>query len=139
MRFVDTGPPGTIVVAQDHLGRYVDFEQSLELLQVPQGTKQWRIRSGACAMNCNIGVSKRVGDWVWFIDDDHTFEPDVLLRLLAHNKEIIAPLVPMRYPPFDFVMYSKLNLIEYDTHTTVLSRYYTMEDLTGVSGLIHVQ
>ena len=139
MRFVDTGDPGTVVVAQDHLGRYAEFEESLERLQVPVDTKLWRVRSGACAMNCNVGVSKRTGGWVWFIDDDHTFEPNVLLRLLSHEKELVAPLVPMRYPPFDFVMYKKLDIIEHQDRTTCASVFYTMPDLDGVSGLIPVQ
>jgi len=139
MRFVDTGSPGTIVVAQDHLGRYSEFEESLERVLVPTGTVLWRVRSGACALNCNVGVSKRTGDWVWFIDDDHTFQPDVVMRLLAHQKELVAPLVPMRYPPFELVLYKQLDISEEVTRTRCISAYYTMADLNGISGLLQTQ
>src|SRR5262249_22923318 len=40
------------------------------------------------------------GDWLWFIDDDHTFQPDVLERLLAHQVDIVGPLCPRRRSPF---------------------------------------
>lgn len=139
MRFVEEDIPGTIVVASDHLGRYIEFEESLERVLAPIGTKLWRVRSGACAMNCNVGVSKRTGAWVWFIDDDHTFEPDVLMRLLRHKKEIVAPLVPMRYPPFDFVMYKKLDVIEFTNRASCASVCYSMSDLNGITGLLSVQ
>ena len=61
------------------------------------------------------------------------------MRLLSHGKDIIAPLVPMRYPPFDFVMYKKLDLIEHQERVTCASSTYAMSDLNGLSGLISVQ
>lgn len=40
------------------------------------------------------------GDYLWLMDDDHTFEPDILKRLLAHKKDIVGPLVLGRRAPF---------------------------------------
>jgi len=37
---------------------------------------------------------------VFFMDDDHTFAPDLLLNLLARNVPVIQPLVLSRYGPF---------------------------------------
>lgn len=102
--------PGTVVLAQGQLGRYTEFEQSLDRLHVPYGTKLDRIPSGCCAYGCNMGIRDRIGNWVWFIDDDHTFQPDILLNLLKHDKPLIAPLVPDRWSPFNLVLYRKLGI-----------------------------
>ena len=134
MRFTTEGSPGTVIIAQGSLGRYIEFEMCLERLVVPTGTVQIRARSGSMSLNCNRGVNKRKGEWVFFIDDDHTFEPDVLMRLLAHNKDIVAPLVPMRYPPYELVLYKML-----EKYPKFQSTFYKMSDLDGISGLIKVE
>ncbi len=115
MRFVDAPfPPGSIVAPQDHLGRYPDFEISLEKVQVPKGSLLFRPRGGSMTLNCNIGVRSALhsgkGTWIWFIDDDQTFQPDIILRLLEHDKDLVAPIVPMRYPPFKPVLYKELDI-----------------------------
>lgn len=140
MRFTDTGEPGTIVVATNHLGRYSDFEISLESLIVPAGTRLLRARSGSSAHNQNVGVRERQGSWVWFMDDDHTFQEDILMRLLSHNKTVVAPLVPMRAAPYKLVLYKTLDIHEnehrkVDEFTEV---FYDFSDLDGITGLIQV-
>jgi glycosyltransferase involved in cell wall biosynthesis len=136
MRFVDSShPPGTVLLAQDHYGRFNEFEACLEALKVPTGTVLIRATSGSCAFGCNNGVRARRGDWVWFIDDDHTFEPDVLLRLLAHGKDLVAPLVPMRYPPFDLVLYRSLGITDGRFH----SDYYRIDAIGKQTGLMRVE
>lgn len=35
-------------------------------------------------------------DWLLWLDDDHTFPPDALLRLLAHEKPIVGANYPRR-------------------------------------------
>ena len=141
MRFVDGFTAGTIVLATNHMGRYSDFEVSLEALQAPHGTQLIRARSGSSAYNQNAGVRQRTGDWVWFIDDDHTFAPDVLMRLLAHDKDIVAPLVPMRCAPYALVLYKQLDIHE-NEHRIVdafTEAFYDYADLNGISGLYSVQ
>ena len=44
-------------------------------------------------------------DWLLMIDDDHVFAPDLLTRLLSHEKDIVAALCLRRdepYGPFCF-------------------------------------
>lgn len=145
MRFVDSPhPPGSIVIAQADLGRYNEFEHHLEALQVPHGTIQIRATSGAMAFNCNNGVRARQGAWVFFMDDDHTFQPDLLMRLLAHQLPVVAPLVPMRYPPFELVLYKKLGLFPVKGAAGNNARrfeceHYTHAELSGQSGLLRVE
>jgi hypothetical protein len=139
MRFTSDGTPGTIVLVEASLGRYSDFEVSLERLLVPTGTQLARIRGGSSALSQNVGVRGRTGEWVWFIDDDHTFEPDVLLRLLAHKVDVVAPLIPMRNAPYKLVLYKQLDLTECEGRVTNYKEaFYDFHDIDGQTGLIQV-
>jgi glycosyltransferase involved in cell wall biosynthesis len=81
----DSGfPPGTIVIAAADLPRYYEFSMSLEYLQVPEGTIIRLCRGCDRTMNLNQGIQLMKGDWVWLMDDDHAFRPDILMKLLAH-------------------------------------------------------
>lgn len=100
-------PGGTIVVISGDLARYTGFYLSLQNLKVPHGSSWQWIRGNGIAANRNIGVRESAGDWVWFIDDDHTFEPDVLLRLLDRKVEIIQPMVATRKPPYHPYVYKR--------------------------------
>lgn len=141
MRETNEGEPGTIVLASYYTGRYTDFEISMERLVAPKGTKFIRARGSSSAKNQNVGVRNREGGWVWFIDDDHTFTDDLLLRLLARDKPIVAPLVPMRYPPFELVLYKRLDIVADAQHhvASFEEEFYKMSDLDGMTGLIQVQ
>jgi hypothetical protein len=139
MRVTNEGEAGTIVLPTNHLGRFGAFENALERLIVPQHTQLLRVRSGSSALNANIGTRDRKGSWVWFIGDDHVFKPDVLMRLLSHNKDIVAPLVPMRFPPFALVLYRVLDIIETPgQETKAVMELYKAPDLNGTTGLIKV-
>lgn len=39
-------------------------------------------------------------DWLWFMDDDHAFSPDLLNRLLRHDLPLVVPVCLTRVPPF---------------------------------------
>ena len=39
-------------------------------------------------------------DWMWFLDADMAFPPEALLRLLAHDVDIVAADYRLRTPPF---------------------------------------
>jgi GT2 family glycosyltransferase len=45
-------------------------------------------------------------EWLLFIDDDHVFPDDLLLRLLAHELPIVGALYVQRQPPFRPLAYS---------------------------------
>lgn len=140
MRFTDEGTPGTVVLVTADLGRYGAFEHSLEGLIVPAKTQLLRVRGGSSANNQNVGVKKRTGEWVWFIDDDHTFAPEIVMRLLARNVDIVAPVVPMRHPPYNLVLYKQLEMAERDGRVVDFAEtFYTMSDLNGLTGMIPVQ
>jgi len=97
----DTGfPRGTVVAAANFQARWYEFSMALESLQVPAGTRLNLSRSCDIAHNFNQGVRKMTGEWCWFMGDDHAFDPHILLRLLAHRKPVVQPLVVAKIAPF---------------------------------------
>ena len=97
----DTGyPTGTIIVPAGLQPRYYEFQMSLEGLHVPSGTKLLIERSCDIVTNLNKGIKQMVGDWIWILGDDHAFSPDLLLRLLGHNVDVVVPVTPCKTPPW---------------------------------------
>lgn len=47
----------------------------------------------------DFAVDQVGADWIVQVDDDATFPPDVLRRLLSHDKEIVTALAYQRKPP----------------------------------------
>ena len=91
---------GTVAVTAQDMARYHSFTMSALKLETPPETT-WDFRLGFnTARNRNLAVSYIAGDWMFFLDDDQTFEPKVLLKLLDRNVDIIQALTPMRVPPF---------------------------------------
>lgn len=82
------------------MARYAEFWMSLENVVVPYGTKLISVRGADIPYQLNEGVRQMIGEWVWFLGDDHTFEPDLLLKLLDRNVDVVMPIVPRRDPPF---------------------------------------
>ena len=44
-------------------------------------------------------------EYLWFMDDDHAFSPDILMRLLRHELPLVVPVCFTRsapFPPVDF-------------------------------------
>lgn len=76
-------------------GRRADFHDFLNLLIKPDNTflLPCHERSPAKARNVLIDAAIDNGcTHILIIDDDHTFEPDALVRLLAHDKDIVSGL-----------------------------------------------
>ena len=104
-----TYPPGTIGVASASLARYHEFSISLESTLVPPGTQlQWR--SGLnLARHWNECVRDLNGEWLWCLNDDHTWEPELLMRLLDHEVDVVAVPYPNRHAPFPPTVIHKSN------------------------------
>ena len=92
--------PGTIVVTAASLARYAEFWLSIEAVKVPYGTRLVAARGADIPKQLNEGVRRMTGDFCWFLGDDHTFDADLLLRLLDRNLDFVMPVVPRRDPPF---------------------------------------
>lgn len=100
----DFGPVCMGVISGE-FSRYDDFHICREMVLLPPFSNfKWQ-RGGGYAAQRNIIVREMLDDpanfqWLWFIDDDHTFAPDIVLKLLRRNVPVIQPLVCTRKPPF---------------------------------------
>ena len=105
-------PPGTVGYWTAWHPRYWQFLDCLTPLQVPKGTRLLRVQGDSSPAGCNkltealFDPDWPANNWIWFLPDDHTFEPDTLMRLLDRDKDVIAPSVCRRFPPeFESVAY----------------------------------
>ena len=62
-----------------------------------------RERIAEIAIKCNY-------DYVLFIDSDMVFTPDLLINLLAADKDIVSGLAFMRKPPYNPCLYKKMRI-----------------------------
>jgi hypothetical protein len=124
-------PPGTIGVLSGDLARYSSFSQSLLALAYPPETQILWV-SGlwiAHAVNKIISNMAPESQWVQLLADDHVFEPDMLLKLLDRQVDIVAPLCCLRSQPY------APSLFQEDAHGFC---GYTWTELDGKVGLLPV-
>jgi hypothetical protein len=127
-------PPGTIGALSGDLSRWPAFYQSLLklALAMPPTTQilcvegQWV----ASAVNEVIANMQPESAYVSILADDHIFEPDIVLRLLDRQVDIVAPVVCLRRPPFPPSLFHEESPGDFVG--------YTWEELTGKSGLLAV-
>lgn len=121
--------PGTIGVCCERLARYTDFAICLKVLEEPEGTVTGFAQSSSVPENHERLLRQFGGEWLWSLDDDMTFEPDALGRLLAHGVEAVVPLSTRRSPPILPVAYRQAK-----------DGAYEPVDLTGASedGLMRI-
>jgi len=95
-----TTPHGTIGILSGESGRFTRFWLSQVGLQPPGPVKLITKFSVNIAEARNEVIAEAEGEWLWFIDDDHTFDPGLLQRLVARNVDVVQPVVLARYAPF---------------------------------------
>lgn len=100
----DRFPAVSIIIPSAALARYCTFEMSVEALQVPDGSTILRGISSSLASSVNEAIATTRTPLYWFIDDDHQFEPNLLLRLIAHDVPVVVPLTCMARSPFQPVL-----------------------------------
>lgn len=98
------------VIAQD-TARFSMFGASLTGIEVPPGTGVKWLFGHDIAASTNLLVRAMFeeyedADWLWILGDDHVFSGSILMRLLAHEKDIIVPLCLTRNPPYKPVVFS---------------------------------
>lgn len=102
-------PGGTIAVVASDRPRYFELVDALVGTQVPAGTHFVRINHYNVATARNLALKQAKGEWIWFIDDDHMWGSDTLMRLLDRNVDVVGPLVARRHPPFDPQVFNKFD------------------------------
>ncbi len=93
-------PFGTVIVPSTGAPRYLSFYQALDRLHVPQGTRLLYAISSDLTMGLNQAMEGFIGEWVFLLGDDHTYHPDLLMRLLGWNLPAVTGLNIGRVSPF---------------------------------------
>lgn len=106
---VKVRPPGLIGISSSTMGRYREFDMTLSTVEIPPASSMtWEIGL-YLALNYNNLCRKLLASkdlqWLWILNDDHVFRPDILTKLLDRNVDIVMPLCLKRTSPFYPVIY----------------------------------
>jgi hypothetical protein len=101
---------GIIGVIANDAARFSQFTACLVQLDRPEGAEvEVMIGGDWCAARNNLARATIEGghDWLWFMDDDHVFAPEMLNRLLSHDRPLVTPLCLTRQAPFRPVQFTE--------------------------------
>jgi hypothetical protein len=90
--------------------RFHEFTASTLRLRRPENTDLEMLIGGDwCGARNALAQATLDGGYshLWFMDDDHSFSPDLLLRLAAWDKALVTPICLQRVFPFAPVEYVK--------------------------------
>ncbi len=96
------------VTANDNARSSLFWIRLLELHRPVNTMPGWALTSDRILGRNNI-VKQALdagAEWLLFLDDDQIFGPDLLNRLLSHNKPVVGALYVQRHVPFAPVAYS---------------------------------
>ena len=89
-------PPGLVGCPTAFLGRYREFDDFFDAIVLPPGSERRR------GLGCDVGYSFNLltdnmlahpdFQWFWILGDDHSFAPDLWLRLYERNVDVVVPL-----------------------------------------------
>lgn len=103
---------GTVGIIANDNARYTLFAIRLTQMRTPVNTKlDWALTSDRILGRNTLAerALERGAEWILFIDDDHVFPDDILLRLLAHDLPVVGALYLQRMVPFFPVAYAAKN------------------------------
>lgn len=94
---------GIVGIIGNDSARYSEFWACADRLQMPAGwRKEFLIGGDWCGARnslCEFALHEGV-DYLWFMDDDHSFPPDLLLKLYRHQEDLVVPVCLMRTHPY---------------------------------------
>ena len=99
---------GTVGVICDLAARYSSFTECLARMHSPANTAVEFGKGADRSVNRNHVVRQALSygsEWVLFLDDDHSFPPTLLTRLLSHGQPVVASLYLRRAAPFHPIAY----------------------------------
>lgn len=97
------------VIAND-FARASEFVASMLRMKRPAGSDlEFLIGGDWCSARNSLAQRTLDGGYthLWFMDDDHSFSPDLLLQVAAWNKPLVTPICLQRVFPFAPVSYVK--------------------------------
>jgi glycosyltransferase involved in cell wall biosynthesis len=114
------------------------FAADLMSLQLPMSTRVvWQVRTMIDTAR-NLIVTKALEDvsteYILMIDDDMTFDPDFLMKLIAHDVDIVAGLAFKRTPDYHPCVYKRKP--ETDEYVPILPNVFQEVDIVGTGGIL---
>ena len=121
------------VIANDS-ARYSLFWACMDKLQLPDGWRKEHLIGGdwCGARNTLVELALQSGvDHLFYMDDDHAFSPDLLVRLLRHDLPLVTPVCLTRSAPFPPVQFT-----ERVGHDRYLPLYLPEQESEGLVELV---
>lgn len=131
--------PGCVAVPTGATARYNSFWANLEMLEVPKGTVFLQGAGPVIARNRNDMIEAMLAlqsirpagefpgndyrpQWMFFLDDDHEFEPDLLMSMLErfdayYNIGALGSLYCKKVPPFEPTIYKTIDTAPYERYS----------------------
>lgn len=127
---------GVVGIIGNDSARYSEFWACADRLQLPDGwRKEFLIGGDWCGARNSLcqHVLDTGADWLWFMDDDHSFAPDLLLKLYRHQQPLVVPVCLMRTHPFYPVTFAERLEDDPDTgNARYLPVHYPGEPVDGL-------
>lgn len=105
---------GLVGIIANDSARFSLFASCVTKLDTPDGWDvEWLIGGDWCGARNTLAAMTLESDreWLWFMDDDHAFPPNLLLRMLRrallNNLDLVAPICLTRVAPFEPVTYTE--------------------------------
>lgn len=99
---------GLIGIIANDAARFSEFPACVTRLQTPPDWEiEWLIGGDWCSARnalAQLTVDEKFSH-LWFMDDDHSFPPDILMKQLRWNKPLVNPICLTRTYPFQPVTY----------------------------------
>lgn len=126
----------TVGVCSAHMGRYREFDACLNTTVMPKGSSvQWAVGTDA-AFNLNqlIRAMPQIkAEYLWILGDDHVWSPDLLLKLLERDVDIVVPYCLRRGTPFWHVLHFDSRRDFFRVPYGVVNHKNGMVDITGLT------
>ena len=105
------------IIGVPHTGLVpMEFVKSLLALNRPDDVGIFDVPKSAIHVAREMLVTRMMKDpeceWIFFIDDDMEFRPDILERLLSHNAPAVTAMAFKRIAPYTPCFYEKCELTE---------------------------
>lgn len=127
---------GMVGQISNDTARYAMFYVAKEGLHKPVNTRSEFSLTGDRILGRNklAKIAVETGqEWLMFLDDDHTFGPELLTRLLSHDVPVVGALYLQRQMPFLPIAYATKD--EDGTYWPVDLNQHGEDDLITVRGL----
>jgi hypothetical protein len=89
-----------------------EFYDAFYRVALPEGSYRDRAKGGSVQQNLNVLVQEAVDGkftHLFIVEDDSTFAPDAVARLLKHDKPVVTGLCRARHAPFKPYVYYGMN------------------------------